>query len=254
MPAPGAQAGPRVVVLSLASDYGCQVQMTNMEDDLLDVLGLFQLSYWQLASSGDMPEDYDVAIVEGAVTVPEHVELLKSVREAASSVIAIGACAVTGGVPALAGTSDLAAHRRAVYANVIPDYAAKLLSPGPVSSVIDVDYLVPGCPIEQAEFLDVLSRALMGLSDRTPIEPMCASCKTKENLCFFERGTLCLGVVTRNGCGARCVTLGRPCTGCRGVAEDANFPAVERLLVAAGEDPTVIQHALAVFNSARETA
>ena len=76
---------PRVVVLSLASDFGCQVQLTNMEDDLLDVLGLMDLSYWQLASSGHMPEAYDVAIVEGAVTTGEHVDLLKDVRSKAAA-------------------------------------------------------------------------------------------------------------------------------------------------------------------------
>lgn len=41
---------PRVVVVGLASDFGCQVQMTNIEDHLLDVLGLIDLAYWQLAS------------------------------------------------------------------------------------------------------------------------------------------------------------------------------------------------------------
>ena len=29
---------PRVVVLSLASDFGCQVQLSNMTDEILDVL------------------------------------------------------------------------------------------------------------------------------------------------------------------------------------------------------------------------
>jgi len=67
---------PRVVVVGLASDFGCQVQMTNIEDHLLDVLGVIDLVYWQLASSGHMPEEYDVAIIEGAVTTEEHVRAL----------------------------------------------------------------------------------------------------------------------------------------------------------------------------------
>jgi sulfhydrogenase subunit delta len=46
---------PRVVVVGLASDFGCQVQMTNIEDHLLDVLGTIDLVYWQLASSGTCP-------------------------------------------------------------------------------------------------------------------------------------------------------------------------------------------------------
>ena len=62
---------PRVVVVGLASCFGCQLQITNGEEHLLDVLGQIDLSYWQLASSDPMPDEFDVAIVEGAVTTEE---------------------------------------------------------------------------------------------------------------------------------------------------------------------------------------
>ncbi len=41
----------RVVVVGLASCFGCQLQITNDEAHLLDVLGQIDLQYWQLASS-----------------------------------------------------------------------------------------------------------------------------------------------------------------------------------------------------------
>ena len=216
---------PRVVVVGLASDFGCQVQMTNIEDDLLAVLGLMDLTYWQLASSGHMPEEFDIALIEGAVTTGEHVELLRRVRNTASVVIAIGACAITGGIPALATSGDLEDRVGCVYGEDGARVACGRVSPMPVTAVIPVDYRVPGCPIDPAEFVSVLHRALMGLSDPLPIEPMCASCKVAENVCFYDRDEICLGVITRTGCGARCVSLGRPCTGCRGLADDANLDA-----------------------------
>lgn len=221
---------PRVVVIGLASDFGCQVQMTNIEDQLLDVLGAIDLKYWQLASSGHLPEEYDVAIIEGAVTTEAHVETLNRVRGVAGTVIAIGSCAVTGGIPAIAAHGDLDARYGCVYGAGDVAVACGRITPMPVSAVIDVDYLVPGCPIDTSEFLHVLSRAVQGLSDRTPREPLCAVCKTKENVCFYERGELCLGVITRTGCDAKCVTLGRPCTGCRGLAEDANLDSAIALI------------------------
>lgn len=225
---------PRVVVLGLASDFGCQVQMTNIENELLDVLGRIDLTYWQLASSGHMPEAYDVAIIEGAVTTGEHLELLKRVRDEADVVIAVGACALTGGIPAIAASGDLEARYERVYGSEGAAVARGRTSPVPVTSVIDVDYRVPGCPIDTAEYVQVLSRALQGLADRTPKEPLCAVCKTKENVCFYERGELCLGLITRTGCGARCVTLGRPCTGCRGLADDANLDSAFKVLADRG--------------------
>ncbi|HEX9092476.1 MAG TPA: NADH:ubiquinone oxidoreductase [Coriobacteriia bacterium] len=243
---------PRVVVLSLASDFGCQVQLTNMEDHLLEVLGLMDLSYWQLASSGHMPAAYDVAIVEGAVTTGEHVEFLKDVRSKAAAVIAIGACANTGGIPALARGGDLEGRYASVYGTGGVAVAPGRLAPAPVGSVIAVDYHVPGCPIDQGEFLRVLSRVLLGLSDRIPDGTMCASCKVNENVCFYESGTVCLGLVTRSGCGAKCPTLGRPCAGCRGVAPDANLASARDVLARYGCDEGCLTSALRVYNTAEE--
>jgi len=244
--------GPRVVVIGLASDFGCQVQMTNIEDQLLDVLGRIELSYWQLASSGHMPAEYDVAIIEGAATTGEHVELLKRVRATAGAVIAIGACAITGGIPALATTGDLEGHYGCVYGDDGVKVACGRITPMPVTAVIDVDYRVPGCPIDMAEFTHVLSRALQGLADHTPREPMCAICKTKENICFYERGQVCLGVITRTGCDAKCITLGRPCTGCRGLAEDANLESALLLLAERGVTREELLARASLYNTLEE--
>ena len=94
---------PRVVVVGLASCFGCQLQITNAEAHLTEVLGQMDLQYWQLVTSEDMPEEFDVAIIEGAVTTRESEETVRKVRERAAHVMAIGACAVTGGVTGMAG-------------------------------------------------------------------------------------------------------------------------------------------------------
>ena len=242
----------RVAIISLASDFGCQVQMTNMEDHLLDVLAQFELSYWQLASSGHLPEEYDVAVIEGAVTTHEHVATLKRVRETAGTVIAIGACAVTGGIPGLASGPALEERVGCVYGDDGAIVACGRISPMPVEAVIDVDYRVLGCPIAPAEFVAVLQRALMGLSDKAPREPLCASCKVAENVCFYESGRVCLGLVTRTGCGARCVSLGRPCTGCRGIAEDANLDSARAILAGYGLPANALDSALQIYSTCQE--
>lgn len=242
----------RVVVVGLASDFGCQVQITNMEDHLLEVLGQFELSYWQLAASGHLPADYDVAVIEGAVTTTEHVELLARVRKTASVVILIGACAVTGGIPGLAASGDLESRVTAVYGDDGDIVGRGRISPVPVDAVIEVDYRVPGCPIQPAEFVAVLQRALMGLTDPLPREPLCASCKIAENVCFYDSGTVCLGLVTRTGCGAACVSLGRPCTGCRGLAEDANMASARDIAAARGIPVADFVRALELYGTLEE--
>lgn len=239
-------APAKVAIFALASDFGCQLQITNIEDSLLDILGMFELVYWQMASSGPMPDDFDVAIIEGAVCTQEHVELLKKVREIATDVIAIGACAVTGGIPGLA-TNGYETRIEEVYGQA-PATATEVVSPRPVSAVIDVDYLVPGCPIEPLDFVNVLQRALLGAPATTPRTTMCGSCRINERECFLQRGTLCLGLVTRKGCDARCVAAGRPCNGCRGISPDANLKSARDIVKQAGIDPALFDERLALFN------
>ena len=35
-------------------------------------------------------------------------------------------------------------------------------------------------------------------------------------ICFLEKGILCLGPITRDGCECKCINLGLPCEGCMG--------------------------------------
>ena len=142
---------PRVVVIGLASCFGCQINITNIERHLMDVLGQIDLGYWQLTSSHPMPDEFDVAVIEGAVTTEEAAETVRRARERAGSVIAIGSCAVTGGIPGMA-SGDLAGHVEAVYGDAAPDACGDLVAPRPVSDVIDVDFEVRCCPIDPMEF------------------------------------------------------------------------------------------------------
>lgn len=242
---------PRVVVVSLSSDFGCQVQMTNFPE-LLDLLGTIDLSYWQLATSGEMPDEFDVAIIEGAVTTDEQVELITSIRKVAGTVIVIGACAMTGGVPGIALNGDFDDKICEVYGENSPMESKGLRRPAPVERYIDVDFGVPGCPINPEELSIVLQRALRNLFDRPIREPLCAECKVDENPCFFASGVLCLGLVTRGGCAAKCVSRGRPCTGCRGIAIDANLDSARLYISKLGYDVEAFDKALDVYSSARK--
>lgn len=108
----GPAAAPRVVVAGLASCFGCQLQITNAEAHLVDVLGQIDVRYWQLASSDPMPEEFDVAVVEGAVTTEEAERLVRTLRERARVLVAIGACATTAGIPGMAAAGFIERPRQ----------------------------------------------------------------------------------------------------------------------------------------------
>lgn len=238
---------PRVVVVGLASCFGCQLQITNAEAYLTDILGQIDLRYWQLVTSEEMTDEFDVAIIEGAVTTREAEETVKRVREHAAHVMTIGACAVTGGIPGMAADNlfDRAAE---IYPGELPDACGEIIEPRPVSAVIEVDSEVRCCPIDPYDFVAHLQRALFGSNRTDERRTMCADCKRNETQCFFEQGVLCLGLVTRSACGARCVNLGRPCNGCAGLSPDANLVAAREACETYGVPVEDFDKALEMFN------
>lgn len=241
-------AAPRVVVVGLASCFGCQLQITNAEPCLLDVLGQIDLRYWQLASSDPMPEEFDVAVIEGAATTAEAIEALKAVRKKASAVIAVGACATTAGIPGMAA-GNVEAGAAAVYGEAgAPEACGELVDPAPISAYIDVDFEVLCCPIDTFAFIDVLQRAIYGSNRLPQTATLCGECKHNDRGCFFGRGILCLGLVTRCGCGARCTSLGRPCNGCAGLSPDANVAAARAVCAESGVSVAAFDEALQMFN------
>ena len=163
---------PRVVVVGLASCFGCQLQITNVEEHLLDVLGQIDLRYWQLTSSEPMPDAFDVAVIEGAVTTVEAEETVRQLRERAGAVIAIGACATTAGIPGMAA-SGFSERPGQVY-DLVPEACGDMVAPQPVGSVIDVDFEVRTCPVDSLDFIDVLQRALYGSNKAVPTRTMVA--------------------------------------------------------------------------------
>ncbi len=113
----------------------------------------------------------------------------------------------------------------------------------PISDFVDVDIWVPGCPppVDSIiKLLDVLKdyqrghlppKGLFIAEDRS----LCEFCdrekpevlqiekfrrvhegKIDEKECLLKQGILCLGPVTRGGCGARCIKANMPCRGCFG--------------------------------------
>ena len=238
---------PRVVIFGLASCFGCQLQITNQEDHLMEVVGQIDLRHWQMTSSAPCPDEYDVAIIEGAVVNEETVELVREIRSKAAVVIAIGACATTGGIPGMAAF-DNAGKQAIQYPDGLPEASGVPVEPRAVSAVIDVDYEVRCCPIDFWEFVDVLEAALIGSNRRPVSRTMCGDCKRNETDCFYNKGQICLGLVTTAGCHARCVNLGRPCNGCRGLSKDASLEGARGAVERYGLDVAAFDKALEMFN------
>ncbi len=239
---------PRVVVVGLASCFGCQINITNAEKYLMDVLGQIDMKYWQLTSSEPMPESFDVAVIEGAVTTKEAEKVVRELRDRAKVVITIGACAGTAGIPGLA-SANYDGRQEEAYRGDVPAIVSDVAyKPRAVGDVVDVDYKVHCCPIDPYDFVKTLQSALYGNNLYKHTSTLCGECKRNERGCFYTEGKICMGLVTMSGCGARCPNLGRPCNGCAGLSPDANIETARHAAKATGLDPDIFESALEIFN------
>jgi sulfhydrogenase subunit delta len=147
--------------------------------------------------------------------------------------VALGACAHTGGLNKLRNFQDTEEAKKAVYGEdakyfeVLP----KVLS---VGEVVKVDLAIPGCPINRFEFISVVKQVLAGVKPVIPNYPVCVECKYNENECLMIKGTICLGPITLAGCDSRCTNSQWPCTGCRGLVSSPHLEADQITLSKAG--------------------
>lgn len=227
---------PRVAVFKMASCDGCQLQLLDAEEALLELAGAIDIVNFAEATSHVEPGPYDVTLVEGSISTPEQVEQVKEIREQTKVLITIGACATSGGIQALRNTRDLRGFVRTVYPT--PEYVSSLETSTPVADHIRVDYELTGCPVDRGQLLGAIASLLAGAAPRVSTSPVCIECKRRGYVCVMvARGEPCLGPVTRTGCGALCPAFDRGCYGCFGPSQPPNTGALARRFVDLGLTP-----------------
>ena len=90
---------------------------------------------------------------------------------------------------------------------------------------------------------------LAGKAPRLPDYPVCVECKMKENVCRYEYGEVCLGPLTRAGCGARCPSNGFWCFGCRGFVDKPNVEAARQVMDQYGKTFEDLKSKMLLFGS-----
>ncbi len=186
----------RVAVFSLSGCEGCRYSLVEALLRLGD-LG-FELVHEPLLGVTD--GEYDVAVVEGAVGSQEDLEKLREIRRRAKLLVALGSCAVLGGVPAMATPEPVRGPKTPIRA-------------APLSRYVKVDYWVRGCP----PTLDELERLLKWIAEEALIvlgERGLEYCR--------ERAVDVLGSLFRID-GEKCIVCGR----CVKVCESMGVCAID---------------------------
>jgi len=239
---------PRVAIFDFACCEGCQLQIVNLEEELLDLVDSIDVVEWREAMT-ETSHEYDIALIEGSITRAEDEKRLEVIRTRAKTLIAFGACATMGGVNMLKNNFDLADVKKCVYGKSANMPHLDTMETKPVDAVVKVDYKIHGCPIDKNEFTYVVRCLLMGKKPEIPEFPVCVECKAKGNPCLWDYGQVCLGPIIRAGCGSRCPSSGFRCFSCRGYIDNPNTTAAKDVIEKHGLSVEMLKSKMVLFGT-----
>jgi sulfhydrogenase subunit delta len=219
----------KVGIFGITGCMGCHLNII-YQPELLSILNAIDLKAFPVTNEKNIEDDeFDIIFLEGVVVNEKDLKELKEYRTKCKKLIAIGACATDGCVPAIKNFVNNKNVEISVYK---PDELEKLhsLDPKPIDEFVEVDGYIRGCPMDKQEFLQFMKATLLGKEFKEYQKPICYECNLRERGCLLEEGTECLGPVTFGHCSVMCPMEGFGCVGCRGPYSDANFDAYFKLL------------------------
>jgi F420-non-reducing hydrogenase small subunit len=239
----------------------------------------------------EIPEA-DIGMISGGIRNDKEKHVTEEMRKKCKTLIALGSCACFGGIPALANMYTLADLYEKVYrgsettepaetpSKDIPPLTDRVYA---IDEVVNVDLYIPGCPMNPGIILDALTSLLEGKHFELPERSVCDDCPLRreeksdvglkrplqdaefkvgeydKTRCFNEQGILCLGPVTKSGCGKpfngkeqipRCIKGFMPCRGCFGPIRKGANPLVDMMtaLSSIGLDAKLVDDRRALLN------
>jgi sulfhydrogenase subunit delta len=236
---------PKIGLFSLTCCEGCEIAILDLEDELLDFTDKFEILNFRLAQEKQVDGPYDIAFIEGSISTKEDLEHAQHIREKSKTVIALGTCAISGGVQAIKNRMKKEEVECIVYGSSDFLEYKDVLS---LQEAIKVDFVIRGCPVDKYEFLEIVKELLLGKHPVQKEEPVCSECRFKEIDCIIENGGKCLGPITYMGCGAVCPHNGMWCIGCRGTMNDFNLDAFTKRLKDNGIKAAEIKNLIGFMN------
>jgi len=296
---------PKLAIYWAASCGGCDIAILDIETKILDVADFFDLALWPCATDFKYKDvramadkSITLTLFNGAIRNDENYELARLLRKKSVVLCAFGSCAADGCIPGLANFTTREAILDYVYRQspstqnpegVTPQTHFKVAegeitipemwnTVRPLTQVVPVDYIIPGCPPQSDKIAEVVGAVIDILKNGKPLPPKgavlgatdktcCDECPRKRDvkkitkfirpyaivsdpeICLLEQGIVCCGPATRSGCGAKCVSAGVPCRGCYGKPVNVRDQGAKMVSALAGviesKDPEEIEGIIA---------
>jgi F420-non-reducing hydrogenase small subunit len=283
---------------------GCEVAILDIGEQLLDLLPSLEfvhmpvlMDHKYFGQTGEKSEleipEADIGMISGGIRNEKEKHVAEEMRKKCKTLIALGACACHGGIPALANMYTLDDLYEKVYRDSKTTESADTPSTDlpaltdrvyALDEVVPVDVYIPGCPMNPVIIVEALTCLLEGKPFDLPERSVCDDCEVRREeksdvglkrplqdaeftpgdyknfRCFNEQGILCLGPVTRSGCGKaavegeesypRCIKGFMPCRGCFGPIRKSANPLVDMMtaLSSIGLDAKLVEDRRATLN------
>ena len=185
----GGAAKLKVGMYWASSCGGCDISLLEIHEHLLELIEVADIVFWPCATDfkyrtvAGYPDGHiDVCLFNGGIRSSEHEQVARLLRQKSKTLVAYGACAMDGGIPALANLKSPREVYDAVYHNnpslanpgnveprptfetpygelELPRFYAQVLR---LADVVEVDYQIPGCPPVGTQVWKVLQAVVAG--------------------------------------------------------------------------------------------
>ena len=174
-PAASAPRKLRVATTSLAGCFGCHMSFLDIDERLFELIERIEFDrspFTDIKTCGPC----DIGFIEGGLCNAENVHVLREFREHCRILVAVGACAITGGLPAQRNHLDLQQCLQEVYETEVslakggipndPELPLPLDKVHPLHEVVKIDYFLPGCPPSADAIWKFLNDLIAGQTPR----------------------------------------------------------------------------------------
>src|SRR5512137_1120923 len=145
----------KVATTSLAGCFGCHMSFLDLDERLVPLADLVEFNRSPITDIKHCAP-CDIGLIEGGLCNAENVHVLREFRNHCKILVAVGACAINGGLPAQRNPIPLRALLAEVYLTEPglahggipndPELPLPLNKVHPIHEVVKVDYFIPGCP------------------------------------------------------------------------------------------------------------
>jgi len=165
-----------VATASLAGCFGCHMSLLDIDERILDLVELVEFNKSPINDIKTFTKQCDIGLIEGGCCNDENVHTLIEFRKHCTTLVALGECAIMGGLPSIRNEIPLAECLREAYregptvadanpAGIVPsdpDLPRILDRVYPCHEVVKIDYSLPGCPPRADLIWDALVALVTG--------------------------------------------------------------------------------------------